>query len=420
MKNIALYGAGNAAEIYIKNRKKIDDVTCFTTDGIGEFLGQKINPINQLRDKRFDLLVIASDYYLEMLKTLLSLEFPIDKIFIYEYESEQLQPAAEIYQEDDKNKVLFGFYDLAVNHPNFDIVNFLVRLEQERIMQKKAKLYVYIVPSGLSNSCSNKSFNRYDGNEDVKWRIERLVMASCALIRSCIGVSLLPSRLLPNQFELLTVYPHNYDIAQPRKAFAFIESIKMYHQGYPIDVLKAPSRASRYVKKYIAQKAQGKKVVTIIMREYEHEPKRNSNIQEWIQFLSWLDKDKYFPIIVRDTAKAFELFSNELDLYEHFAIAAIDIQFRLALYELAWLNLTVDTGPCALMIPSTTIAYINFKPMIDDYIGCRPEFAKQTHGICLGEQAVWRGHNQKYVWQAENFELIRDEFIKYEKLMDEL
>ncbi len=420
MKKIALYGAGNAAKIYIKSIKKMDEFTCFTTDGIGEFAGQGIKPINQVNDGKFDLLVIASDFYLEMLKTLLSLDYPIDKIFIYEYESEQLQPAAEIYQENDTNEILFGFYDLAVNHPNFDIINFLVRLEQERIALKRASVYVYIVPSGLSNNCSNKSFNRYDGDEEVKWRVERLVMASCTLIPSCIGVSLLSNRQLPNKFQQLAIYPHNYDIAQPRKAFAFIESVKMYQQGYPIDVLKAPSRAINYVQNYLFPKADGKLVVTIIMREYEHESKRNSNIPEWLKFLNWLDKDKYFPVIVRDTGKAFELFANELDQYEPFAMAAIDIQFRLALYELAWLNLTVDTGPCALMIPSTTIAYINFKPMIDDYIGCRPEFAKQTHGISLGEQAVWRGQNQKYVWQAEHFELIRDEFIKYEKLMDKL
>jgi hypothetical protein len=415
MKNVALYGAGQAAHIYFEKYFERESISCFTTDGDGYFKQQKISPISTFTESQYAYIVIASDYYIEMLQTLESLGVSRSNILIFNYEKDLLVKSEVLYPDKNSLDTLFGVYDLTVNHPNYDIVNFLVRLEQERLLRNLNTTFVYIVPSVLANGSTAKSFDRYDGLEEVKWRIERLVMSSCGLLPSCRGVSLLDSRCaldLTNK----EYYPADYDQNAPQKCFAFKSSVDLYKQGLPIDLLKAPSKALSFVSSYLQAIDTGRKVITISMREYEHEPKRNTQYEEWKQFLVWLDKSKYCPIIIRDTAKAFQLFGNELDQYEQFSMASIDVQFRLALYELSWLNLTVDTGPCALMIPSTKIAYINFKPMIEDYIGCRPEFAENTHGIACGEQALWAAKNQKYIWQAESFELLKKAFLDFESV----
>lgn len=409
---VAIYGAGKAADIYCRSASLDYDV--FTTDGQGAVGEKKAMSISELNAQSYEFVIIASDFAHEMLNNLKSIGVPEDKIYFFEYESKQVIPLQQISKYKSKVSILYCIYDLAVNHPSYDIIHFLILAEQERVKLGFDGIYLVVVPSNTSNGATFKALIRYNEQSEIEWRIQRLVCAASSLLKSCIGHAKLASRSQINSIikEQVT-FPHNFDPDAPQKTFEFVKVINNYSTGLPIDVLRASVKAKAYISSYLRSVCPNKKPVVVTLREYSHEPKRNSDLDSWRNFLHWLNSDVYYPIIVRDTNKAFEMFDCDLNLYERFSLASIDIDFRMALYEGAYLNLTVDTGPFELMLASETIPYINFKLVDEEYIGSDENFAKNIQGIPIGSKPPWSGKHQMYVWKKETFNEIKNAFQQW-------
>lgn len=143
--------------------------------------------------------------------------------------------------------------------------------------------------------------------------------------------------------------------------------------------------------------------VTITLRETEHYPQRNSDLEAWLKFAKWLEAKGEEVIFVRDTAKADE------DLEDHsvFPLASRDIHARLALYEKAKHNLFVSNGPATLNWHLNT-PFTTFIALDEDhrynYAPAWPDWWKTRSGIEPGEQFPWFSNKQRIVWKKDSFE----------------
>ena len=101
-------------------------------------------------------------------------------------------------------------------------------------------------------------------------------------------------------------------------------------------------------KDWIDSHANGLKPIVITIRHSSSHSWRNSNESEWKRFIDWLDKDRFFPIVIKDTETIFDNAGSIFDVYPTFDIGTLNLQLRLAMYECAYLNMMLSSGPGTL------------------------------------------------------------------------
>lgn len=141
--------------------------------------------------------------------------------------------------------------------------------------------------------------------------------------------------------------------------------------------------------------------VTITLREAEHWPHRNSNIEAWSKFAHELRRRGENVVFVRDTAKAGEQFEDFITS----ADAARDINKRSALYASAKCNLFVSNGPWYLaLFGDRPWLMFNAVSSADHFDANKPEMWKEFHGIGEGEQFPWSQPDQRIIWKGDDYE----------------
>jgi len=145
-------------------------------------------------------------------------------------------------------------------------------------------------------------------------------------------------------------------------------------------------------------------LVTITLRECDEWPHRNSNLGAWSMFGEDLKKQGFYPLFVRDTARAFDTF-EDFDTDPH---ASIDLLERCALYESAVANLFVANGPCTLALFGTRpwLTFIETFPDGHRYECNTPKFWREGQGIEVGSQFPWCSPLQRIVWAKDEYSTI--------------
>ena len=57
---------------------------------------------------------------------------------------------------------------------------------------------------------------------------------------------------------------------------------------------------------WLKTRVNGRKIVTLTLREASYFPARNSDLKEWGNFARSLEEGGYFPIVIRDAEKVTE------------------------------------------------------------------------------------------------------------------
>lgn len=163
--------------------------------------------------------------------------------------------------------------------------------------------------------------------------------------------------------------------------------------GVDVPMFKATAEDLARVDDYL----NGQRPIVITLREAEHWPQRNSNVDAWVKFAEWVKEPVVF---VRDTAKADEPLP-----FPTCPEASKDIGFRTALYERAKINLFVSNGPGVIPVYSD-YPYLMMKPLADDYIVKMEDWWRKGIGVEPGEQFPWTNPNQRIAWCDDTFENI--------------
>ncbi len=151
-------------------------------------------------------------------------------------------------------------------------------------------------------------------------------------------------------------------------------------------------------------------MAVITIRDSRIKPIRNSNLAEWIRAADWLKEQGFTPVFVPDTDRTEAKFGEHIVCIK----AALDVQYRLALYELAALNLGVNNGPMALNLYSRR-PMLYFKPITQDYKESSGEYWRLC-GIPPEAQPPWFSGHQRIVWDSrDTLDVIQDAVTRWMK-----
>ena len=184
-------------------------------------------------------------------------------------------------------------------------------------------------------------------------------------------------------------FPEGYTVAKP------VASHTLAH------VMKAmrlhPFMASKEMKAAVAADGHcSPNLVTITIRDTHIKPERNSTGAEWVRAADWLRDEGFQVVFIPDTEKPDAAFGN----HESSPRAALDVQYRLALYDAACLNLGVNNGPMALCFYSRR-PLLYFRPMNGAY----PETSLEAWakaGIAYRSQPPWFTPLQRMIWDGHD------------------
>lgn len=190
-------------------------------------------------------------------------------------------------------------------------------------------------------------------------------------------------------------FPKGYTVDEP-VASHLLGNILREQKLYPFTALKEKLEEVEKDNLKIAS------LVTITMRDTHIKPGRNSTIDEWIKAADWMASHGFVPVFIPDTENP----DRKFGLHKVSKKAAMDVQYRLALYDSAALNLGVNNGPMALCFFSRR-PMLYFRPITAQYPESTEKFWAKS-GIQFNSQAPWFTNLQRIIWEGhDDFENIK-------------
>jgi tetratricopeptide (TPR) repeat protein len=258
-------------------------------------------------------------------------------------------------------------YDLGVAPISYDVCTFLA------LAHNRGVKHVDIVPGPHSGFRDDGWYQKADVSEK-HFRLWNLIVPAC-------------------QLAGMTVTVHR---DRAKAAATRYRPEQLYVEGVTEDVFHASVHAKRWVREWLRRRGLERPVV-VNLRE-SHWPSRDSNMDAWRRFAVETN-----AVVVPDT-EGFTAFGHVFD--------AINMDRRLALYEEASVVTGVNNGPLGLCWFSVSIPYLVFK-MVSDYPASTAE-SYARRGLPVGSQHKWSGPHQRFVWEDDDYDIIRrayDEFL---------
>lgn len=328
--------------------------------------------------------------------------------------------------EDKGNNVLYFFYDLSVNALNYEFIVALCHAEVERKILGFSKLHPVIVPKRLDSiyDLSRTSITQTGGGleADNYWFLHNVIVPATALLPSCESITLCGSR---QEAKMLTErlsynkFPHEYDIDFPLELNSNRNLLnkEIYDgNGYGQPLVSRSSSLS-FVKQWLRKNSiDNKKNIVITLRQNCLQKGRNSDLDAWRCFAQQIEKKGYVPIFIKDTYSDFE--SDDLGNFLIFHEASWNILLRMAMYEMAYLNMTVNTGTYALCAFNSKTRYLAFIYLCEtDPVGSTA--FHEAAGTPVGSQYPASTPFQRWVWGGSNCcDCLMKEFQSMCKLLE--
>jgi hypothetical protein len=307
-------------------------------------------------------------------------------------------------------------FDMSVAPMTFDFVSYLAAADMERRRRSLPHMDVLFV--GGDHHGVRRELPAYEAIVDAQmrlWRLRNVLVPVLALLPSVRSYSCCSSR---EQAKVLIsadptrIYPPDFLInfpSQPVKSMIHDAARK----GEPVwPMLRANGAAKRFIAPYIERVARGRRPVVISLRNYGFEPKRNSRTEEWLRFANELDPERYAAIFVPDIEAAMTAIPKDFDGHAICVAACWNIEIRMALYEAAWLNVSIMQGPMELCWYNEAVRYaIFYEPNIEPV----NSVAQLTeNGLRVGYNLDFATARQHIYWQADTLVNIRRAFAEAE------
>ena len=277
---------------------------------------------------------------------------------------------------------LVAFYDLQVSPITFDFAWFLVAADLERIRQRLEHLHIVIVfgETWRSGPESSDYLAVIDGAAR-RQRLFDILIPLTDLMPSVDGVTFTGDRALANRIWDVAggrAFPADYSPSLPYLAVPFPKMvIEAAKRGEEIPSLRAAESVLRRAVQWTSKISAGRPFVTITLRDFDYQQKRNSNLHDWVLFADELRREGFAVAFIPDTHRTLD--PEAMAPLADFPVlveAAWNIAFRAAVYESASINLGINTGPMALNWLNRRCRYIAFKMVLDDEPGSSLEFQR--------------------------------------------
>jgi hypothetical protein len=311
------------------------------------------------------------------------------------------------------HEILFAFYDLKVAPVTFDFLWFLAAANLERRRRGLNSVHVVIVP-GPHNGVREETddYNAIVDAQTRHARIYNILVQACRVLPSCSGLTLAGSRreaaflrsvvarhVLPADYEpMLPVFPGPHSC---------LDAARAGETG--IACLRAPAEELRAIDAWAKAHVGSRRMVVITLRRYGFMPARNSNMPAWIAFARSLDASRYCPVFIPDTNDTIAGLPIELRDFTVFSEAAWNIALRMALYERAFVNLGINTGPMGLAWLNERVRYATLKIETAEVPQASLGFI-QSFGFEAGKSLPFATVLQEWVWEDDTQECITRTF----------
>ena len=318
------------------------------------------------------------------------------------------------------DQTLYAFYDLAVSPATYDFLTFLILTEHERQRLGCSAVHLVFVPGheagfrtgdlGTYRRIGARQYN----TESLRWRLRNILLPGSWLLPACRQVTACATReeaYTIRKCLAKRIFPADYDLHTPRPFYGWRHFFDYTERSPFVASLAAPPQARAYVDQWQDRCTDGRKIITITLRECPYEPGRNSNLSAWGAFIKTLDQAVYYPVIIRDMDTAFAPLPADLQEVPVFPEAVWNLEIRAALYEAGYLNLYVNNGPAMVSLFNRTTRMLIFK-IITESCGATSSAYFHSAGITPGAQYRILTPYQKLIWSDDQTKVLVREFKK--------
>jgi hypothetical protein len=309
----------------------------------------------------------------------------------------------------DATDYVTAVYDLSANPVTFDFAYFLAAAELFALNNNKSNFTVLFVPQN-HDYIINEKYRSVVDKENMKWRVENIILPLMSIYPACIGHSILPkgsdvTEAVKGKFLFPEFYSENFPAA---KFYKEVNASKNKFFGFSASI-----QGKRHIESWKKSNEITVKMVTLTLRQYNYDPKRNSNVDEWIKFAQFIREKGFTPVFVPDTDACFE-YDARLDDFIVFEAPCWNLGIRMALYEEADLNLFSPNGTASIAQLNRNVASITTKFVTPNSSDANVEINLQR-GVSEGQNTYdfFDDHFQVLSWKEDTFENILKEFNRF-------
>jgi hypothetical protein len=313
----------------------------------------------------------------------------------------------------DAAVTLFAFYDLKVSPITFDFLWFLVGADLHRRRSGLKSVHLVIVPGpydGLRRE--REDYEQVIDAMARQARIYNILAQSARLLPSCAGLTVAASRAEASALRsaiACNVFPTNYEPLLPVHPGPG-ECLDAARCGdKKIGALRAPAAELRGANRWAEVHGGDRRLVTISLRNYSYMSARNSNIPAWAEFARSLDSSRYVPVFIPDTDDTIRGMPRELNGLLTLPEAAWNVALRMALYERAFLNLGVNTGPMGMCWLNERTRYASLKMEAATVPQTTLDYFREL-GFEPGGSLPFATSVQEWVWEDDTSDAIKRTF----------
>ena len=312
------------------------------------------------------------------------------------------------------DRTLFAFYDLKVGPITFDCLWFLAGADLERRRRGLDTIHIVIVPGPYEGVRRERDdYEAVVGAANRGERIQNILVQACALLPSCAAVTQAASREEAAFFRSVAarhVFPTDYEPALPVFPSSQMCLDAARRGERPIAVLRATPERRRNIERWLAARGMtDRRLVTVTLRGYNYMPARNSNLAAWTAFARGLDPQRYAVVFVPDTEETMEGVPAALDGCVLMPEAAWNVGLRMALYQQAFVNMGVNTGPMGLCWLNETTRYATLKMAPSGVPQTTLDFFRHL-GFEPGRSLPFATPCQQLIWEEDSREAIDHAF----------
>ena len=319
---------------------------------------------------------------------------------------------------------LLVFYDLGHWPITYDPAWVVVAADLIRRDKGLAGLHFVFVPAeDWEGGSEGKDYFSVVDGEARRQRVHDMLVPMVWFLPTTRGYTMASSRKAASKMAVLAGerrFPTDYVPENPKRKGGWLFPKLVFdcaRAGLETPTLTAPPAAQAWVRRWQDGYCDGRPYVTITLRYFGFTPERNSNLEAWAAFARELEQRGYRAVIVPDTHMTLDPLPSCLEGLHVFAEAAWHIHLRLALYETAYLNLSVNTGPMTLCWLSKRCRYLIFKHAVEgDNVGSLQ--AQLRRGIDPRKPLPIATPYQRLVLDPDDLDVIRREFDAMEALIE--
>jgi hypothetical protein len=313
---------------------------------------------------------------------------------------------------------LYAFYDLEVLPATYDIATFLALAELERRRRALARIHVVIVPPREAARSEGLAADTMPA-EARDQRVLGILLPVLRLSASCRGQTVCATRAEAAAWRFHVarhVFPADYSPSFPTSPdFSAIRRPQLTSAAvFPL--LRAQPRERSAMAAALRGRIGDRAAVVISLREQGSNAARNSRTAEWVAFADGLDAARFAAVFVRDTERALEAPAQGLERHVVLDAASYNAGLRMAVYELAYVNLAIMHGAMELCWFNEACRYVAFMP-----VGTSPQTTPEflaARGFREGQSLPFARPWQRLCWLPDEHANIDVAFAEMRRVID--